>query len=164
MTVFELAFWVLLFVFGFCYSVYYALMYWASKKRSDQGKISEILPSISIVIASYNEENVISSKLENILKLNYPKEKMQLVLIDSGSKDKTQEKIQEFIRQQSVNADLNLMNKVIIFEKERKGKVRTVLLSNFNFTDCFDVTVLVTTFCSGCWNRTNGDTAYETAL
>lgn len=141
MFVFELAFWTLLGIFTFFYSGYYSLMYWASKKSSNHDPKTEACPSVSIIIATYNEENVIKAKLENILKLTYAKDKMQLVLVDSGSKDKTQENIQEFMRQQSGNADLHHLNKVIVFEKERKGKANAL---NTAFQFCNGEIIIIT--------------------
>ena len=48
-------------------------------------------PSISIIICAYNEEKSIASKLKNTLELDYPLEKMQVIVADVGSTDKTVE-------------------------------------------------------------------------
>ena len=55
-------------------------------KRNDQ-----YLPSISIIICAYNEEKSIASKLQNTWELDYPLEKMQIIVADDGSTDKTVE-------------------------------------------------------------------------
>lgn len=56
----------------------------------------EVLPSVSLVIAAYNEEKVIFEKLENSLALAYPKERLQIVVVSDGSTDKTNEIVQSF--------------------------------------------------------------------
>ena len=44
---------------------------------------------VSIVIAAYNEENVIAQKIENTLGLSYPPEKMEIIVCSDGSTDNT---------------------------------------------------------------------------
>ena len=60
-------------------------------KRNDQ-----YLPSISIIICAYNEEKSIASKLKNTWELDYPLEKMQIIVADDGSSDRTVELAREF--------------------------------------------------------------------
>lgn len=69
---------------------------------------------VSIVIPTYNEEKTILKKLENTLQLNYPKEKMEIVISDS-SDDRTVELIEEYFRQRR---DPKL---ILHHEDERKG-------------------------------------------
>jgi len=51
-------------------------------------------PTVSVVIPTYNEEKIIEKKIKNILTLSYPKEKLELVIIDC-SDDRTPEIVQE---------------------------------------------------------------------
>jgi cellulose synthase/poly-beta-1,6-N-acetylglucosamine synthase-like glycosyltransferase len=44
-----------------------------------------------VIISTYNEAEVIERKIENISKLNYPKEKMEILVMDDASTDKTVE-------------------------------------------------------------------------
>ncbi len=50
---------------------------------------SEDLPSVSVIIAAYNEEAVIEKKIRNALALNYPKDKIEILIGSDGSTDKT---------------------------------------------------------------------------
>ncbi|WP_443939084.1 glycosyltransferase family 2 protein [Pedobacter sp. MW01-1-1] len=45
------------------------------------------LPTVSLLIAAWNEEDTIVDKIKNSLKLNYPKEKFQIIFITDGSTD-----------------------------------------------------------------------------
>ncbi|ABW02177.1 glycosyltransferase family 2 protein [Caldivirga maquilingensis] len=61
------------------------------------------LPAVSIIIPTYNEENMILGKLDNILEQNYPLDKIQLIISDSSS-DNTQVKVEEWLsRHRGVN-------------------------------------------------------------
>lgn len=48
-------------------------------------------PAVSILIAAYNEEKDIHKKLENTLDLDYPKEKIEIIVGSDGSSDRTSE-------------------------------------------------------------------------
>jgi cellulose synthase/poly-beta-1,6-N-acetylglucosamine synthase-like glycosyltransferase len=47
------------------------------------------LPTISVLIAAYNEEAVIEDRILNALALDYPREKLQIVVASDGSSDAT---------------------------------------------------------------------------
>ena len=61
----------------------------ARQKDSGQKKPPAYLPSVSIIIAAYNEERVIGKKLENTLQLDYPEEQLQIIVVSDGSNDDT---------------------------------------------------------------------------
>ena len=46
-------------------------------------------PKVSMLIAAYNEQDIIDAKLENTLALDYPPEKLQIVVAADGSSDNT---------------------------------------------------------------------------
>ena len=54
------------------------------------------LPSVTLLIAAYNEEDIILEKVNNTLDLNYPKDKIQVIFITDGSTDQTADKIRGF--------------------------------------------------------------------
>lgn len=55
-----------------------------------------LLPTITLLIPAYNEVDVIRGKLENSLKLDYPSEKLEILVVDDGSDDGTTEIVREF--------------------------------------------------------------------
>ncbi|NHX35598.1 MULTISPECIES: glycosyltransferase [Halolamina] len=71
-------------------------------------------PTVSIVLPTYNEEDIVVSKLEDVLDLDYPMEKVELVVVDS-SEDTTPELIREFFDERS-DPELTLIR-----EEERRG-------------------------------------------
>lgn len=48
-------------------------------------------PSVSIIIAAFNEEKVIQEKINNCLALDYPKNKLHIIVASDGSSDSTNE-------------------------------------------------------------------------
>ena len=88
----QIAFWVLLFLIVHCYLLFPMTLPFVSeifkrKKKKAEG-IPE-LPTVSILISAYNEEAVIERKIHNILEIDYPKEKLEVLIGDDGSADKT---------------------------------------------------------------------------
>ncbi|WP_084777635.1 glycosyltransferase family 2 protein [Natrialba sp. SSL1] len=54
------------------------------------------LPKIALVIAAYNEEEVIGEKIENSLRLDYPEEKIEIVVFSDGSTDNTDKIVKSY--------------------------------------------------------------------
>jgi len=48
-------------------------------------------PRVTLIIAAYNEEAVIGPKLENCLQLDYPRDRLEIVVASDGSTDRTDE-------------------------------------------------------------------------
>lgn len=96
--------------FGYPIFVYlYSLAFPKSISRSD------FEPTVTILITAYNEEQAIRSKLENTLQIEYPKDKLEILVASDGSTDKTDEIVKEFADQG-----------VRLFHQEgRKGKTYT---------------------------------------
>lgn len=53
-------------------------------------------PSVTLVISAYNEENVIEAKIKNALLLDYPAEKLTILVISDCSTDRTDEIVLKF--------------------------------------------------------------------
>lgn len=76
----------------------------------------ENMPTVTVMIVAHNEEKVILKKLENVIRINYPKEKMEVLVSSDSSTDKTNEIVRNFI---VLHPEFNIR----LYEvKERKGK------------------------------------------
>jgi len=53
-------------------------------------------PSVALIIAAYNEEDVISEKIENSLQLAYPADKLNIVVFSDESDDRTDEIVKSY--------------------------------------------------------------------
>jgi cellulose synthase/poly-beta-1,6-N-acetylglucosamine synthase-like glycosyltransferase len=58
-------------------------------RRRGQSPATAPCPRVSILIAAYNEETEIGDTIENKLSLDYPPERMQLIVVSDGSSDRT---------------------------------------------------------------------------
>lgn len=77
---------------------------------------TSLRPTVSIIIPAHNEETVIEEKLFNLIKLNYPKRLLEIIISSDNSTDKTNEIVDTFISQ---HLDYDIKLYVV---KERRGK------------------------------------------
>ena len=74
-------------LFAFTYYLLSLILLDQSDKRK---KIpNDKLPFVTIIIPAYNEEKSINRTIQSALSLDYPKDKIEVMVIDDGSKDKT---------------------------------------------------------------------------
>lgn len=67
-------------------------------------------PSVSIVMVVRNEERVLERKLENLLTLDYPKDRCQIVVVSDGSVDRTDAILREYARDAKIQVALNQLS------------------------------------------------------
>jgi cellulose synthase/poly-beta-1,6-N-acetylglucosamine synthase-like glycosyltransferase len=53
-------------------------------------------PSVAVIVAAHDEEEVIAARLENLLALDYPAERLQIVVASDASTDRTDAIVEEF--------------------------------------------------------------------
>ena len=98
------------------YFLYYIFLKKQLKKGTSWHKSVNGNKKVSLIIATYNEEKTLIDKIKNILELDYPKKNLEIVFIDSGSTDNTQQIINNFI------GDYPDLNIIFMKEDERHGK------------------------------------------
>jgi cellulose synthase/poly-beta-1,6-N-acetylglucosamine synthase-like glycosyltransferase len=93
------------------YSGYYIICMFVNR-RVKLGICSDknYRPRVSLIIPVWNEECVIEGKIKNTQAVDYPRSKLEIIVIDSGSTDRTREIVKKFKRVK------------LIVEKERFGK------------------------------------------
>ena len=75
-------------------------------------------PSVTIVFSAFNEEKVIKRKLESILRSDYPKDKLQVLIGSDNSTDATHQIIEEFT---AIHSNIRLVKKT-----SRHGKLKII--------------------------------------
>lgn len=53
-------------------------------------------PSVSIIVPCWNEESTVSKTIHSLLNLDYPKDKLKIMVVDDGSTDNTWQVVQKF--------------------------------------------------------------------
>jgi len=99
MFILKLLFFFFLFMLFYVYLGYPILVFLFSIIKNTKVKKGAHKAHVTILIAAYNEEASIESTLKNKLALDYPKEKLEIIVISDGSTDKTDEIIKQYKRQ-----------------------------------------------------------------
>jgi glycosyltransferase involved in cell wall biosynthesis len=73
----------------------------------------EIEPTVTLIVPAHDEEDVIGRRVENLLELDYPADKLQVVVASDGSTDRTHEIVSGY-------------DGVRLLEVERGGKLPTM--------------------------------------
>jgi cellulose synthase/poly-beta-1,6-N-acetylglucosamine synthase-like glycosyltransferase len=84
------------------YPVALAALVWFGGQQSDRRleKVevtgsSPVTPHVTLIVPAYDEEEVIAAKVANALALDYPRERLQLIVASDGSADATAERARE---------------------------------------------------------------------
>jgi len=84
-----------------------------ARVRSRPVRKEDVTPEVSVVVAAHDEEDVIGRRVENLLELDYPNDRLTIVVASDGSTDRTN----EIVRELSARSD-----RVELLECERAGK------------------------------------------
>ena len=111
-------FWAMLLIVFYTYLGYGILLYiilrlkrlFAGAPRKAAVPADADLPTITLLICAYNEEDVVAEKMANTLAIDYPREKFRIMWVTDGSTDRTNELLKAY-----PEVD-------IVFSPERRGK------------------------------------------
>ena len=92
LTIFWFCFAIILYVY-FGYPVLLTVLLPFLRKKVSK---ADITPRVTLVISAYNEEEVIAGKIENSLAIDYPKGKLEIMVVSDCSTDGTDEIVKRF--------------------------------------------------------------------
>lgn len=101
-----------IFMIFYVYLGYPALVFLIGLVRNKKVKRGNYGPYVSILIAAYNEEDSIEATLKNKLEIDYPKDKLEIIVVSDGSTDNTESLVRQY-EQQGVK---------LLIQKPRAGK------------------------------------------
>ena len=118
MLTLKIIFWTTMFIVFYTYLGYGILLYIIIRlKRLFKGNpvksplpSDDELPTMTLMICAYNEEDVVAEKMINTLALDYPKDKLRIMWVTDGSNDHTNERLAAY-----PEVD-------VVFSPERRGK------------------------------------------
>src|ERR1700735_1574605 len=85
----ELIFWIAVWIPLYAFAGYPLVLVGLGLVFHREVKKAPIFPLISLLIPAYNEARVIARKIENSLALDYPPDRIEIVVVSDGSSDKT---------------------------------------------------------------------------
>lgn len=96
----KLLFWAAVILIVFAYALFPLIIFLRGRLLRRPFKAAKITPSIGMIIAAHNEAAGIGAKLDNILSLDYPREKLEVIIASDGSNDSTNEIVRSYGGQQ----------------------------------------------------------------
>lgn len=100
--------------FGLFTAFFFFLTFFENRKLLNN-PLPKTFPKVTIAVPAYNEEKTLAKTVESLLKLDYPKDKLEIIIIDDGSTDGT------------YNIAKTFRNKgVKVFTKKNEGKGKTL--------------------------------------
>jgi len=95
-----LFFWLAFFLLLCTWILYPVFLIFIKVSRDVRGPLQdgEYKPKVCFIIAAYNEEKYIAARIDNILRLNYPRHLLQIIVVSDGSTDRTCAVVEEFSR------------------------------------------------------------------
>lgn len=92
----EVLFWLCAGAMAYVYVGYPLLLFLVSRVVQRRVAKAPITPTVTMVIAAYNEERAIAKKLENSLALDYPADRLDILVASDGSNDGTNRIAREY--------------------------------------------------------------------
>ncbi|PSL30188.1 glycosyltransferase family 2 protein [Dyadobacter jiangsuensis] len=98
----KIFFWLSLFIVFYTFLGYGIVLYiLVLIRRAFKGKrlapgLDQEFPTLTLVIAAYNEESIIEEKIANTLQLSYPAGKLSVIFVTDGSSDRTPELVAKY--------------------------------------------------------------------
>ena len=96
MVVLEVVFWTALGALAWTHVIYPLAVAALVRVRRRTVHKRDVVPRVSIVVAAHDEEAVIARRLENLLQLEYPPDKLEIVVASDASTDRTDEIAETF--------------------------------------------------------------------
>lgn len=88
------------------------------KMKQEEDSEPTVFPSVTIAVPVWNEEETLAGTLESLLALDYPKDKLHIVVVNDGSKDNTLKIARSFEH----------FDQIEVIDKENGGKHTAVNL------------------------------------
>ncbi len=121
-------------------SMYFQILLFVSlfenkKKIKSEGKLSiSRYPTVTIAVPCWNEASTIGGTIESLMALEYPKEKLHIVVVDNNSTDNTQVIAQSFKKKYPENIEVLMETK----QGKHHAVNKALELSASEFFGCLD--------------------------
>jgi cellulose synthase/poly-beta-1,6-N-acetylglucosamine synthase-like glycosyltransferase len=96
---------------GYAYAGYPAWLWMRGRLHPRPVQSAPIEPFVSMVMVVRNEEKVLEGKLDNLLSLDYPEAKSEIIAVSDGSSDRTDAILHQYAQSPKVHAVLNQLSR-----------------------------------------------------
>ncbi len=126
--------WVLFFI-GLYILVFWLITFIENFSRRDLDKRLRKYPKVTIAIPAYNEQDSIRDTLMSVISLDYPCDKLEVIVVDDGSVDNTAQIVRDFILEKK---DFNI--RLLSQKNSGKGEAlnKALYLSKGEYFTCLD--------------------------
>lgn len=111
----------LLLVFIWMYIGYPFALWIISKLKDRTTTPDQAFRPVSVIVCTYNEKTTIQRRINNLLESDFPKENLEIIIVDSNSTDGTAELVDQIITPLIDDYDIKLIR-----EEARRGKVSAI--------------------------------------
>ena len=108
--------WMGIFLLFYVYWGYPIILHFLAKRTNRLVQKKENFPSVTLLICAYNEEQIIEEKIKNSINLDYPPDKLRIVIASDGSTDRTNDIVEKYSNESLVLMDY----------PERRGKIDVI--------------------------------------
>lgn len=91
----EILFWVGAIGAAYSYFLYPLVLLMLPKRHGQRGNASD-LPTVTVIITAHNEASRIVAKLDNMLAIDYPRDRWEVIVASDASSDGTDELVRQF--------------------------------------------------------------------
>jgi cellulose synthase/poly-beta-1,6-N-acetylglucosamine synthase-like glycosyltransferase len=92
-------FWASLVALAWTHVLYPVFIETWARLRPRRVRAGDVTPRVALVIAAHDEEQVIEAKLRNALALDYPRDRLRIIVASDASSDRTDEIVRSFAEQ-----------------------------------------------------------------
>ncbi|MBA2357292.1 MAG: glycosyltransferase family 2 protein [Actinobacteria bacterium] len=96
MIVLEVLFWLCLGLLVWAHGLYPLFAALLARLRPRLVRKSDLTPTVTVIVAAHDEEDVIERRLENLLALDYPAERLEILIASDASTDGTDALVEAF--------------------------------------------------------------------
>jgi biofilm PGA synthesis N-glycosyltransferase PgaC len=114
--VLQIVFWIAIGLIVYTHGLYGVITHLVARHRWRSHFSGDDWPPLTIVIAAYNEALVIGETIHHLRALDYPRERLSIVVVADGSSDATP----------TVLRDLSLDCLTVLFDPTRRGKAHAI--------------------------------------
>lgn len=111
--------------FALFFEVFLLLSFFERKPYKKTTLMPKVYPTVAVLVPCWNKGATLSPTIHSLLALDYPQDKLSIVIIDDGSTDNTWEAAQEFANNPQVS----------LYQKENEGSKYSALNFGLAHTD-----------------------------